>query len=73
MTGYIDIVCNLYDAEAVRRGQTGIDENFKRQVRMEPKLWGGITVSDYLRKMDRAGIERSLLIAVRAGLRSQPK
>jgi predicted TIM-barrel fold metal-dependent hydrolase len=67
VSGYIDIVCNLYDPEAVRLGQTGIDENFKRQVRMEPKLWRGISVSDYLRKMDRAGIERSLLIAVRAG------
>jgi hypothetical protein len=67
MSGYIDIVCNLYDPEAVRRGQTGLDDTFKRQVRMEPRLWGGITVSNYLRKMDRAGIERSLLIAVRAG------
>ncbi len=67
MAGYIDIVCNLYDPEAVRTGQSGIDLNFKKQVRMDPKLWNGITVSDYLRKMDRAGIERSLLIAVRAG------
>jgi uncharacterized protein len=67
LRGYIDIVCNLYDPEAVRRGQTGLDDTFKRQVRMEPRLWGGITVSNYLRKMDRAGIERSLLIAVRAG------
>lgn len=67
MSGYIDIVCNLYDPEAVKQGQTGIDLNFKKQVRMDPKLWDGITVSDYLRKMDRAGIERSLLIAVRAG------
>ena len=67
MSGHIDIVCNLYDPEAVRKGQTGIDEGFKRQVRMDRRLWGGIRVSDYLRKMDRAGIERSLLIAVRAG------
>jgi len=67
MPGYIDIVCNLYDPEAVRKGQTGIDEGFKRQVRMDRRLWGGIRVSQYLRKMDRAGIERSLLIAVRAG------
>ncbi|MCZ8129843.1 MAG: amidohydrolase family protein [Steroidobacteraceae bacterium] len=67
MSGYIDIVCNLYDPEAVRKGQTGLDLAFKKQVRMDPKLWNGITVSDYLRKMDRAGIERSLLIAVRAG------
>lgn len=67
MSGFIDIVCNLYDPEAVRKGQTGIDNVFKKQVRMDRRLWGGIPVSDYLRKMDRAGIERSLLIAVRAG------
>ena len=34
---------------------------------MDRRLWGGIRVSEYLRRMDRAGIERSLLIAVRAG------
>jgi len=67
MTGYIDIVCNLYDPEAVRRNQTGIDNHFKKQIRMDRRLWGGVPVSDYLRRMDRAGIERSLLIAVRAG------
>lgn len=67
MPGYIDIVCNLYDPESVRKGQTGIDSGFKKQIRMDRKLWGGIRVSDYLKKMDRAGIERSLLIAVRAG------
>jgi predicted TIM-barrel fold metal-dependent hydrolase len=67
MSGYIDIVCNLYDPEGVRKQQTGIDENFKRQIRMDPRMWGGVAVSQYLRKMDRAGIERSLLIAVRAG------
>ena len=67
MSGSIDIVCNLYDPEAVRKGTTGIDETFKRQVRMDKRMWGGVPVSQYLRKMDRAGIERSLLIAVRAG------
>ncbi|MEZ5498702.1 MAG: amidohydrolase family protein [Steroidobacteraceae bacterium] len=67
MKGAIDIVCNLYDPVAVRRKQTGIDDGFKKQIRMDRRIWGGIPVSDYLRKMDRAGIERSLLIAVRAG------
>lgn len=67
MSGYIDIVCNLYDPQAVRQGQTGLDEEFKRQVRMDRRLWAGVPVSQYLRRMDRAGIERSLLIAVRAG------
>lgn len=67
MTGVIDIVCNLFDPTAVRLGQTGLDDTFKAQVRLDRRYWGGIPVSQYLRKMDRAGIERSLLIAVRAG------
>lgn len=67
MSGHIDIVCNLFDPKAVRLGQTGIDDRFKAQVRLDRKFWGGMPVSEYLRKMDRAGIERSLLIGVRAG------
>jgi predicted TIM-barrel fold metal-dependent hydrolase len=67
MTGHIDIVCNLFDPMAVRLGQTGIDNHFKAQIRLDRRYWGGIPVSEYLRKMDRAGIERSLLIGVRAG------
>jgi hypothetical protein len=67
MTGTIDIVCNLFDPTAVRFGQTGLDDAFKAQVRLDKRYWRGIPVSQYLRKMDRAGIERSLLIAVRAG------
>ena len=67
MTGTIDIVCNLFDPTAVRLGQTGLDDAFKAQVRLDKRYWRGIPVSQYLCKMDRAGIERSLLIAVRAG------
>ena len=67
MTGAIDIVCNLYDPMSVRLKQTGIDNDFKRQIRMDRKLWGGVPISQYMKMMDRAGIERSLLIAVRAG------
>ncbi len=67
MTGTIDIVCNLFTPEEVRKGQTGLDDDFKAQVRMPPEMRGGVTIEDYLGRMDRAGIERSLLIAVRAG------
>jgi predicted TIM-barrel fold metal-dependent hydrolase len=67
MSGHIDIVCNLFDRETVRRGQLGIDDEFKRQVRLDRRYWDGIPISQYLRKMDRSGIERSLLIATRAG------
>lgn len=65
--GFIDIVCNVFTPEAVQQGRTGIDEIFKKQVRMPPEMRGGVSIPDYLKKMDRAGIERSLLIAVRAG------
>ena len=67
MSGYIDIVCNVFTPQAVQEGRTGLDDTFKEQVRMDPLLRGGIDIDDYLRKMDEAGIERSLMIAVRAG------
>jgi predicted TIM-barrel fold metal-dependent hydrolase len=66
-TGTIDIVCNIFTPEAVINGWTGLDEDFKAQVRMDPAIRAGVSVDDYLRRMDKAGIERSLLIAVRAG------
>lgn len=67
MSGYIDIVCNLFTPREVAEERTGIDEDFKRQVRMPETMRGGVALDDYLAMMDEAGIERSLLIAVRAG------
>ena len=67
MTGFIDIVCNLFTPEEVAKGQTGLDDAFKAQVRMPEAMRGGVTIENYLGRMDRAGVERSLLIAVRAG------
>ena len=67
MSGIIDIVVNLYTPQEVELGQTGLDEEFKKQVRMPEKMRSGVTIPDYIKKMDQAGIERSLLIAVRAG------
>ena len=67
MKGHIDIVVNLFTPEEVRNGQTGFDSNFSSQVRMPDMMKSGVCIDDYLKKMDRAGIERSLLIAVRAG------
>ena len=67
MSGYIDIVVNLFTPEMVQQGRSGLDEDFKAQVRMPDDMRGGVTIDDYLKRMDRAGIERSLLIAVRCG------
>ncbi len=65
--GAIDIVCNLFTPQEVREGRTGLDETFKAQVRMPEAMRGGVPVEDYIARMDRADIDRSLLIAVRAG------
>ncbi len=67
MTGTIDIVCNLFTPEEVQKGQTGLDDEFKAQVRMPEDIRGGVPIKAYLGRMDRAGVERSLLVAVRAG------
>jgi hypothetical protein len=67
MKGIIDIVVNLFTPQEVEKKQTGLDEDFKEQVRMPKEMRGGVTIDQYLEEMDLAGIERSLLIAVRAG------
>ncbi|QMW23090.1 amidohydrolase family protein [Sandaracinobacteroides saxicola] len=67
MAGFIDIVVNQFGPEEVAAGQTGFDAAFMAQVRMPEAMRGGVGIDDYLRIMDAAGVEHSLLIAVRAG------
>lgn len=63
----IDIVCNPFTAQEIALGQTGIGPDFMDQVRMPQAMRQGVSLEAYIAKMDRAGIKRSLLIAVRAG------
>jgi predicted TIM-barrel fold metal-dependent hydrolase len=65
--GAIDIVVNLRTPNEVNRGGSPSDETFGKQVRQNSQVRRGVTIPKYLRMMDEAGIERSLLIAVRAG------
>ena len=65
--GVIDIVVNLFGPDEIASGQTGFDDDFMAQVRMPEAMRGGVTMDEYLRVMDEAGVEHSLLIAVRAG------
>jgi predicted TIM-barrel fold metal-dependent hydrolase len=65
--GAIDIVVNLHTPQEVQGGQTGLDASFETQVRMSDDVRNGVSVERYLAKMDKAGIDRSLLVAVRAG------
>lgn len=67
MADAIDIVCNLFTPQEVQQGQTGVDEYFLDQVRFPAELRPGVPLETYLEKMDRARIQRSLLVAVRAG------
>ena len=59
MDGIIDIVVNLFTPQEVELGQTGLDEDFKKQVRMPEEMRSGVTIDQYLVKMDHAGIEKS--------------
>ena len=65
--GSIDIVCNLRTPTEVQRGQSPSDDTFGKQLRQTSEIRRGVTIPKYLRMMDAAGVERSLLIAVRAG------
>ena len=67
MVKAIDIVCNLFTPRVVQEGRSGLDEDFKAQVRMPEAYRGGVGIEDYLGMMDRAGIERSLLVTARCG------
>ena len=67
MAGVIDIVVNLFGPEEVKAGQTGLDAGFMEQVRLPHAMRGGVGMDDYLRMMDDAGVDHSLLVAVRAG------
>jgi hypothetical protein len=65
--GAIDIVVNIYTPEAIAENRIPTDANFIDKVRLNSAYSNGVTMEQYLEKMDRAGIERSLLIATRCG------
>jgi len=65
--GAIDIVVNMYTPEIIAEGRAPTDDSFRDQVRMDSSRRRGLTHEEYIAKMDRAGIERSFLIAVRCG------
>ncbi len=66
-TRAIDIVCNPFTAAEIAKKQTGFDERFMDQVRMPIDMRGGVSMDRYASLMDAAGVDHSLLIAVRAG------
>lgn len=67
MVKAIDIVVNPFTSVEIENKQNGFDETFMRQVRMPEDMRGGVFMERYADIMDDAGIDHSLLIAVRAG------
>ena len=67
--GAIDIVVNVRTPQEMEAGLNPTDQSFAAQVRQAESISRsqGVPIDDYLRKMDRCAIERSLLIAVRCG------
>ena len=65
--GAIDIVVNVFTPEAFAAGRIPTDEDFRSKVEAERRRRRGVTIEQYLEKMDRAGIERSFLVAARWG------
>jgi len=65
--GAVDIVVNMYTPEMIAEGRAPTDENFRDKVKVEQGHRRGLTLEQYIEKMDRAGIERSFLVAVRCG------
>lgn len=65
--GIIDAVVNVFTPLEFERGQIATDDHFRAKTRQDSDNRRGTTIEDYLGKMNRSGIARSLLIAVRMG------
>lgn len=65
--GAIDIVVNVFTPEAIADKRIPTDADFLGKIRLKGPYDNGLSMEQYLEKMDRAGIERSLLIAARCG------
>src|SRR4051812_23199867 len=69
MAGFIDIVVNMHTPEIYQEREkkgSGVDDAFRNKTRSEGAIQG-VSIEDYIKKMDAAGVERSLLIATRNG------
>jgi uncharacterized protein len=65
--GAIDIVANLYTADVVAMRPTWSREFFGGKIGVGDETLAGISVEQYIAMMDRAGVERTFLVANRSG------
>lgn len=62
----IDTVVNIWTEEALR-GRPDREEFYTGKVKVDRATFEGISLEEMLRRMDAAGIERSMLIAAKVG------
>jgi len=67
VSNIIDITINPWTPLEVSEGQVGVDDDFYDKIRVPPVARVGLSWEAYIEKMDRAGIQRSLVCATRAG------
>lgn len=71
-SGAIDIVCNLYTPEIVAKRPKWSTGFFGGKIGQENSIVQGITLEEMIEKMDRAGIDKILVPAVKAGIAHHP-
>ena len=67
MSGAVDIVVTPFTPEQVQAGRIGVDDHFYDKVRVPPEKRVGVPMEEYVGIMDEAGVDISLVIAVKAG------
>lgn len=68
----IDITVNLWGPPEVASKHTGVDDVFLDKVRFPKELRGGVSDEWMVEKMDKANIDRSLIMATRCGTEGLP-
>ena len=63
----IDTMVNMMTPEALKTQPDDRQEFFVDKIGVDTETYRGITIGDLLQRMDSAGVERSFLIASRAG------
>ncbi|MPZ61896.1 MAG: amidohydrolase family protein [Propionibacteriales bacterium] len=69
ITNAIDAVTNFEFEEAIDERPAWLDDFIKGKIGNKDEAVGRFSVEDYVAKMDRAGVERSFLAAVKSGSR----
>jgi len=65
--GSIDIVVNIRTPKEFADGRVASDSSFQDKVRQDDAIRQGVGIDEYINIMDEAGVDRSLMIAVRCG------